>query len=269
MRNRILLGSKCVATGVLIVMGCASGWGKLVTRDVDYQDADGRPLQGYVVFDDANTKKRPAVVVIHDWRGLTDYTHRRCEMLARLGYVAFAADIYGKGVHLSTVPEWSQEVAKYKNDRMLFRERGRAAYEACRKLPEVDPERIAAIGYCFGGTGVIEMLRDGLDLRGVVSFHGGLDARPLTPGKSMRAKVLALCGADDPYQAAADLADFEKQLRENQVDYEIVKYGHAVHAFTDSEVDLLNQPGAKYNAAADRRSWQAMCDFLQELFAGK
>jgi len=267
MKNPIPHSWKKLLPTALFLAACVPGWAKIVTRTVDYKDDSGQALEGYVVFDDAARERRPAVIVVHDWRGLTDFTHRRAEMLAGLGYVAFAADIYGKDVHLTTIPQWQKEIVKYKDDRALFRTRERAAYEACIKLPEVDPRRVAAIGYCFGGTGVVEMLRDGLDLRGIVTFHGGLDARPLSEGAAMRAKVLALCGADDPYQSEADLAAFEKQLKDGGVDYEIVKYGHAVHAFTDAEVDKLNLPGAKYNAAADRRSWRAMCDFLEEIFA--
>jgi dienelactone hydrolase len=240
---------------------------KLVTETVDYQDAKGTPLEGFVVYDDATAGPRPGIIVVHDWRGLTDYTHRRAEMLAQLGYVAFAADIYGKGVHLTTVPEWGREAASIKSDRALYRMRERAAYDAFVQRPQVDRSRMGAIGYCFGGTGVIEMARDGLDLRGVVSFHGGLDARPLSPGATIKAKVLALCGADDPFEPADDFAAFEQQLRDEKVDYQIVKYGHAVHAFTDSRVDVLNLPGAKYNALADARSWQAMKDFFNEIFA--
>jgi dienelactone hydrolase len=242
---------------------------KLVTRTVDYQDEKGTALEGYVVYDDAQSGPRPGVIVVHDWRGLTDYTKKRADMLAQLGYVAFAADIYGKGVHLTSVPEYSKEIAIYKGDRPLYRMRERAAYETFLKQPEVDPKRVAAIGYCFGGTGVIEMVRDGLPLLGVVSFHGGLDSRPVTEGKTMTAKVLALCGADDPFESPEDMAAFEQQLRENNVDYRVVKYPHAVHAFTDPGVDALHLDGAKYNAEADRRSWQAMKDFFNKIFARK
>lgn len=239
---------------------------KLVTQTVDYTDAKGAALQGYVVYDDATSDKRPGVIVIHDWRGLTDYTKKRCDMLAELGYIAFAADIYGKGIHLTTVPEWQKEIAIYKGDRALYRERAKAAYDAFLKQPLLDPARMAAIGYCFGGTGVIEMVRDGLDLKGVVSFHGGLDAQPLPPGAQMKAKVLALCGADDPFEKTEDMKAFEQQLKDNNVDYQIIYYGHAVHAFTDKDVDKLNISGAKYNAEADDRSWHAMRGFFQELF---
>ncbi|HEX4138945.1 MAG TPA: dienelactone hydrolase family protein [Candidatus Methylacidiphilales bacterium] len=239
----------------------------LVGKTVNYSDEQGTALEGYVVYDDAISGTRPGVVVVHDWRGITDETKRRADMLARLGYIAFAADVYGKGVRPQSVPEYGKQAGKYKGDRALFRERERAAYQELLKQPQVDPTRVAAIGYCFGGTGVIEMARDGLDLKGVVTFHGGLDAQPLSPGATIKAKVLALCGADDPFEKPGDMKAFEQQLRENNVDYQIVFYGHAVHAFTDPGVDALNLPGAKYNAAADKRSWQAMQDFFAEIFA--
>jgi len=255
---------------VLLFAGLTgSASAKLITQTVDYTDEQGTPLQGFVTYDDTLAGPRPGVLVIHDWRGLTDYTHTRAEMLAQLGYVAFAADIYGKGIRPQSIPEYIRQMTIYKGDRTLYRQRGRAAYQAFLKIPQLDPRRIAAIGYCFGGTGVVEMARDGLPLLGIVSFHGGLDSRPLTPGKTIQAKVLALCGADDPFEKPEDMAAFEQQLRENNVDYQIVSYGHAVHAFSDPGVDALNLPGAKYNAAADRRSWQAMRDFLAEIFGEK
>jgi dienelactone hydrolase len=262
--NRIM---KAITVLLFLTLTAASA--KLVTRTIDYQDDKGTPLQGYIVYDDAKQGPRPGVIVVHDWRGLTDYTQMRANMLAKLGYAAFAADIYGKGVHLTTVPEFSSEMAPYKADRDLYRLRDRAAYDTFLKQPEVDPAHVAAIGYCFGGTGVIEMVRDGLPLLGVVSFHGGLDARPITPGKKMTARVLALCGADDPFEKASDMMEFQQQMHDNGVDLKVVEYPHAMHAFTDPGVDKLNVPGAKYNAAADKASWLAMKKFLHALFTGK
>ncbi len=251
----------------LLVAKPEAALAKLVTENLTYRDATGTELEGVVVYDDSQTGKRPGVIIVHDWRGITDTTRKRAEMIAQLGYVAFAADIYGKGVRPTNAREWGEEAGKYKGDRVLFRQRGRAAYDAIRKLPQVNPDRIAAIGYCFGGTGVIEMARDGLDLRGVVSFHGGLDRQPLTPGAHIKASVLCLGGADDPYQKKEDLTAFEQQMREEKVDYVLVFYGHAVHAFTDPDVDAMGNPGTRYNAAADRRSWIAMKDFLSEVFS--
>jgi dienelactone hydrolase len=257
---------KICFAAVLFLNTAASTFAEIVLRPVDYTDEKGTALHGYVVYDDAVSGKRPGVLVIHDWRGLTDYTKMRADMLAKLGYIAFAADIYGEDIHTQGPDAWGKAVGIYKGDRALYRERARAAYAAFLKQPLLDPMRVAAIGYCFGGTGVIEMARDGLDLKGVVSFHGGLDSRPLSPGATIKAKVLALCGADDPFEKAEDMQAFEQQLKDNAVDYQIVSYGHAVHAFTDRGVDQLNLPGAKYNAAADKRSWQAMRDFLTEIF---
>ncbi len=208
------------------------------------------------------------MIVIHDWRGLTDYTKMRCEMLAKLGYIAFAADIYAEDIHTQGPAAWGKEIGIYKGDRALYRERARAAYQAFLKQPLLDSSRIAAIGYCFGGTGVIEMARDGLDLKAWSVSTAASTAAPFRPGATIKAKVLALCGADDPFEKPEDMTAFEQQLRDNNVDYQIVNYGHAVHAFTDSGVDALNIPGAKYNAAADHRSWQAMVDFFAEIFRG-
>jgi dienelactone hydrolase len=239
---------------------------KIVSRTVDYTDEQGTTFEGYLVYNDTISGERPGILVIHDWRGLTDTTQQHCEVLAKLGYAAFAADIYGKGIRPQSISEYGKQATIYKNNRPLFRERANAAYEALLKQPEVDPSKTAAIGYCFGGTGVIELARDGAPLLGVVSFHGGLDSSPMTSGKIFTSKVLALCGADDPFEKPADMEAFEHQLKDLHVDYQIVKYSGAEHAFTDKGVDALNIPGARYNAAADRRSWQAMQDFFAELF---
>jgi dienelactone hydrolase len=254
------------AIALLLLATASLAPAKLVTRTVDYTDASGTPLEGYVVYDDVHGGPRPGVLIVHDWRGLTDYTKMRSDQIAKLGYVAFAADIYGKGVHLNSVPEFSQKMAPYKADRTLYRLRARAAYDTFLQQPEVDKSRIAAIGYCFGGTGVIEMARDGLPLKGVVSFHGGLDARPVTPGAKITARVLALCGAADPFEQPSDMLAFMQQMHDNAVDLKVVEYPGAQHAFTDPGVDAWHLDGAKYNAAADHQSWQAMKEFLHKIF---
>jgi dienelactone hydrolase len=241
---------------------------KLVTRTVDYADAHGTALEGYITYDDAKSGPRPGVIIVHDWRGLTDYTQKRANMIAQLGYVAFAADIYGKGVHPASVPEYGKAMTPYKADRALYRARLQAAYDAFLQQPELDKSRIAAIGYCFGGTGVVEMLRDGLPLRGAVTFHGGLDARPVEDGKTItKTHLLALCGAADPFETADDMLAFEQQMHDAGVDLKVVEYPGAQHAFTDAGVDALNLPGAKYNASADHKSWAAMKTFLKQVFA--
>jgi dienelactone hydrolase len=232
---------------------------------VEYRQGD-TVLEGYVAWDDAVQGKRPGVLVVHDWMGVGSFAISKCEQLAKLGYVAFAADIYGKGVRPANAQEAGQEAGRYKKDRGLLRARAAAGLTALRGSPFVDPKRIAAIGYCFGGTTVIELARSGADVAGVVTFHGGLDSPAPADGKNIKGKVLALHGADDPFESAADLAAFEEEMRKAGVDWQLVKYGGAVHSFTNPAAGTDNSKGAAYNASADRRSWEAMKALFAEIF---
>ncbi len=234
------------------------------SKIVEYQQG-GTPLEGVLVWDDAVSRPRPGVLVVHQWLGLTDYEKHRAEMLAQLGYVAFCADIYGKDARPKGVSEAGPLSGKFKSNRALLRDRVNAGLEQLKKSELVDPKRIAAIGYCFGGTTVIELALSGAELNGVVSFHGGLDAPNPAEAKNIKCKVLALAGADDPFQKPDDLAAFEKEMRDAKVDWEITFYGGAVHAFTQPDPGFSN-PGARYNEKADKRSWQAMQDFFAEIF---
>jgi dienelactone hydrolase len=235
------------------------------TRTVEYQQGDAK-LEGYLAYDAASTGKRPGILVVHEWTGINPYTRKRVEQLASLGYVAFAADIYGKGIRPATPKEAAETAGRYKSDRPLLRARVQAALAELRKQPGVDPARIAAIGYCFGGTTVLELARSGADVRGVVSFHGGLDTPTPGDAKNIKAKVLALAGADDPFVPPAQVAAFEEEMRAAKVDWQLVKYSGAVHSFTNPGAGNDNSKGAAYNAAADRRSWAAMRAFFDELF---
>jgi len=234
------------------------------TETVEYKQGD-TTLEGFLAYDDSVSGKRPGVLVVHQWLGLTDYEKRRATMLAQLGYVAFCADIYGKGVHPKDVSEAGAQAGKYKGDRALLRARVNAGLDELKKNELVDTSRVAAIGYCFGGTTVIELARGGADLNGVVSFHGGLDSPTPADGKNIKCKVLALAGADDPFQKPEDLTAFENEMRDNKVDWQITFYGGAVHAFTQPDPGFVNA-GAKYNEKADKRSWQAMKQFFAEIF---
>jgi dienelactone hydrolase len=237
---------------------------EIVTKSILYKDGD-TTLEGYLAYDSTGTAKRPGVLVVHQWKGLTEYEKKRCEMLAKLGYVAFAADIYGKDVRPTTTQDASALVTKYKTDRALLRERVKAGLECLRKQDRVDPKCLAAIGYCFGGTTVIELARSGADVGGVVSFHGGLDSPNPEDGRRIRCQVLALCGADDPFVPEKDMDAFEAEMRAAQVDWRLVKYGGAVHSFTDWNADG-SMKGAQYNERADKRSWEEMKHFLTALF---
>jgi dienelactone hydrolase len=234
------------------------------TETVEYKQ-DDTTLEGFLAYDDSISGKRPGILVVHQWFGLTDYEKRRAAMLAQLGYVAFCADIYGKGIRPKEVSEASAQAGKYKSDRALLRARVNAGLDVLKKNELVDTKCVAAIGYCFGGTTVIELARSGADLNGVVSFHGGLDSPTPADGKNIKCKVLALAGADDPFQKPDDLTAFESEMRDNKVDWQIVFYGGAVHAFTQPDPGFVNA-GAKYNEKADKRSWQAMKTFFAEIF---
>ena len=235
------------------------------TQIVEYKQGD-TTLEGFVAYDDAIQGKRPGVLIVHQWLGLTDYEKHRAEMLAQLGYVAFCADIYGKGVRPQTAQEAGALAGKYKNDRQLLRARVNAGLDALRRQPLVDSKRVAAIGYCFGGTTVLELARSGADVAGVVSFHGGLDSPTPADGKNIKGKVLVCHGADDPFSSPQNIAAFEDEMRKGGVDWQLIKYGGAVHSFTQPMAGDDNSKGAAYNEKADKRSWEAMKQFLAEIF---
>lgn len=238
----------------------------LVEKTVAYQQ-DGAALEGFHVYDDAVTGKRPAVLVIHQWTGLSDHEKRSSRRLAELGYNVCAADIYGKGIRPQP-PEAGKEAGKYKGDRALYRARLTAALDWLKADERTDGKKIAAIGYCFGGTGVLELARSGTDIAGVVSFHGGLDAATGMAAEAgkISAKVLVLHGAEDPFVPAEQVAAFEKEMTGAKANWQMVRYDGAVHSFTQKEAGNDNSKGAAYNEAADQRSWAAMKAFLAELF---
>ena len=238
----------------------------VVEEAVEYT-SDGTVCEGWHAYDSSVEGKRPAVLIVHQWTGLTDYEKMRARMLVELGYNVFAADIYGKGVRPEAMSECAVQSGKYKNDRKLYRTRLNDALDLLKKDPKTDASKVAAIGYCFGGTGVIELARSGADVVGVVSFHGGLDSPKPSAGKKIKGEVLALHGADDPFVPAEDIAAFEKELKDAGVKYELVMYPGAVHSFTQKMAGNDNSKGAAYNKEADAKSWEAMKAFLARLFA--
>ena len=235
------------------------------TRIVEYKQGD-TVLEGYLAWDDAKSAKRPGVLVVHEWTGINDHIRQRTEMLAKLGYVAFAADIYGKGVRPAVAADAAKIAGIYKNDRALMRARARAGLEELKIQKFVDPQRLAVIGFCFGGTSVLELARDGADVKGIVTFHGGLSTPTPQDARNIKGKVLALHGADDPFVKADEVAAFQDEMRKAHVDWQFVSYGNAVHSFTNIAAGTDNSKGAAYNEKADKRSWQAMKAFFAEIF---
>lgn len=247
-----------------LLAACFSAEAKVITESIEYRHGDV-VLQGLLAYDDARSGKQPAVLIVHEWWGCNAYAHKRAADVAALGYVAFALDMYGKGVTTTDREEAARLAGQFYKDPALMRSRAAAGLDVLRKHARVDADRIAAIGYCFGGTTVLQMAIGGADLHGVVSFHGGLFAVPEADKGPVKAKLLVLHGADDPFIPAADLDAFLAGLRRLKADWQMMHYGNAVHAFTNPAA-TGEIPGAKYDAAAERRSWEHMQVFLKECF---
>jgi dienelactone hydrolase len=243
----------------------SSATAEIRTELVNYKQ-DGDDLEGFLAYDDAKKDPRPGILLIHDWMGVGDYAKSRAKQLAELGYVAFAADIYGRGIRPADAKEASALATVFKDDRGLFRDRLKAGLEQLTGNKLVAPGKIAAIGYCFGGTGVLELVRSGADVKGVVSFHGGLNTPTPADAKNIKAPVLVLHGADDPFVKPPEVDAFKKEMADAGVKYEFVAYPGAVHSFTRPDAGSDNSKGAAYNEAADKASWIAMKDFFAKIF---
>ena len=234
------------------------------TRTIDYQDGD-IDLQGYLAWDDAVEGKRPGVMISHAWAGRSDFENGKAEALAKLGYVGFALDNFGSGILGTNTEENSALIQPFLDDRAMLQGRMQIALEVLKGLDEVDASRVAAIGFCFGGLCVLDLARIGTDIRGVVSFHGLFGSPGNTAGNKIRAKVLALHGWDDPMAPPDQVISLAEELSGMGADWQIHGYGNTLHAFTNPQA---NDPefGIVYSPDADRRSWNAMQDFLTEIF---
>jgi dienelactone hydrolase len=234
-------------------------------QTIEYKDGD-TTLEGYLVYDDAIQGKRPGIVVVHDWMGFGPYANGRAEQLAALGYAALAVDIYGKGVRPKNQDEAGKQAGIYKGDRNLMRSRAKAGLDTLLAQPMVDPNHVAAMGYCFGGTVALEMARAGMPLNGVVTFHGGLQTPMPAKKGDIKAKILNLHGADDPLVGPAEVAEYQKEMNSAGADWQMVYYSGAVHSFTRPDAGNDPSKGVAYNEKADKRSWEAMKVFFKEIF---
>ena len=245
-----------------------SAFAKIKTETVEYKDGD-TTLEGFVAYDDAIAAPRPGVLVIHDWTGLQDYAKSRAQQLAELGYIAFAADIYGKGVRPNDPTECAVQAGTYKKDLPLLRRRVTLGFDQLLKRPGIDASKTAAIGYCFGGTTVLELARSGAPVAGIVSFHGGLGTTMPAAEGGVKAQVLVCHGADDPFVKPDEVAAFKAEMEKAKVKMEFIAYPGAVHSFTNPKAGDDKSKGAAYDADADKQSWKAMKEFLAKLFSAK
>ena len=236
------------------------------TETVEYKDGDVT-LRGYLAFDEKKQGKRPGVLVMPEAFGLGEHAKKRAERLADLGYVAFAGDPYGNGIELANLQEAMKHAGPLFAEPAKLRKRGRAALDYLASTPHTDGGRLASIGFCMGGTFSLELARDGAPLRGIVSFHGGLQTqRPAEAGK-VKAKILVCTGADDTLIPVEQVNAFEAEMIKAGADWQVITYGGAKHSFTNPNSDSLGMPGIGYHKSTDVRSWRAMTDFFEEIFA--
>lgn len=238
---------------------------ELKTQNEEYGSSD-KKFVGYLSQPKNISKYTPAILIVHNWMGLTDETKKQADRFAQLGYIVFAADIYGKGQNPKDVKGAAELAGKFKKNRKLFRENLIAALEELKKQKNADSNHLAVVGYCFGGTGAIELARTGADVAGVITFHGGLDSPTPADGKNIKGHVLALHGANDPYVATQDLTAFEDEMKNNKIDFQLIKYGNTVHSFTEKAAGDDNSKGAAYNPTSDMRSFKTAENFLSEVF---
>ncbi len=263
---------KTAIASLAACIAASSSLASVVTRDIDYEH-DGVKLRGFLAYDDAKTKgaKPPGVLIVHEWWGLNDYVRGRAVQLAKMGYVAFALDMYGKGI-LAADPKTAGELAGQFRGKPLMAERARAGLDQLIATGLADPSRIAAIGYCFGGSTVQALAYSGAPLAGIVSFHGGLISATAESAARNRAKILICHGASDPSYKPAEIEAYLKSMNDFKLDYEFIEYAGALHAFSNPDADkmaALNglQGFIGYSPSADHRSWEDMRVFFAEIFA--
>jgi len=246
-----------------------SGEPKIQGRTVEYS-AQGTVMKGYLAYDENVKGKRAGVVVVPEWWGLNDYVRRRARMLAELGYTALAVDMYGEGRVVTTPDEAGKLSSEAMKNFDATKARFMAAIDFLKGQPTVDPSRVAAIGYCFGGGVVLNMARQGVDLKGVVSFHGGLTAVKPAQAGSVKAKILVLNGGADKFITPEEIEAFKQEMTAAGAAFQFISYPGALHSFTNPEATELgkkfNMPIA-YNAKADEESWNEMKKFMTTIFS--
>lgn len=254
--------------GFLMIFLIAAGIARaeIQVQSIEYKEGE-TVLKGYIAYDDAQPGKRPGILVVHQWMGIGEHELDVIRAFAALGYAGMAADIYGKDVRPANTAEAGELSGKYKDDRGLYRARLNAGLQTLKAQDIVDGGKTAAIGYCFGGTGVLELARSGAELNAVVSFHGGLDTPAPEDAKNIRAAVQVHHGAADPLVPMKDVAAFSEEMANGGVaDWQLAMYGNAKHSFTEKGAKDTEGSPTGYNKEADRRSWAAMKRLFEEKF---
>lgn len=266
----VIMRTILIASLILLLLP-SMAMSKIVTKTVEYSH-EGTTFRGFLAYDGSVEDPRPGVLICPEWWGLNDYAKRRAQEVAELGYVAFVMDPYGEG-KVVTAREDAQRLAGalYAPDgqtgvRELMRGRAAAAMKTLKTQPQTDPARLAAMGYCMGGTVSLELARAGVEgenLRAVVSFHGGLSTPKPEVARDVKASILVCHGSVDPFVPPAEVAAFQKEMDVAGADYQLISYSGAVHSFTNPAAKG-EIPGAKHDPNAERRSWQHMKQFLAE-----
>jgi dienelactone hydrolase len=256
------------ATALLVATLPLVASAAVTTETVEYQDGE-TGLKGYLFYDDAVEGKRPGIIVVHEWWGLNDYAKKRAEMLAELGYVALAVDMYGDAKvtrHAEEAGGWMKQITANVD---AWQRRALLAVDILKAQPQVDPTNLAAIGYCFGGATVMQMAYSGADLDGVVSFHGSLPPATKEQQSHIVASVLVAHGAMDTFVPTERVTAFQSALEAAGADWQMVTYGGARHGFTNPAADDYGMDALQYDPRADARSWTLMQAFFKEIFAGE
>jgi dienelactone hydrolase len=250
--------------GALILLLAAGGAGAAVkTKDIEYE-YDGTKLKGALVYDDAGTGKRPGVLVFHEWWGLNEYALKRANMLAERGYVAFCADMYGDRQVTEHPKEAGKMAQAVRMNRDVWRGRAQAALKTLQSQDMVDGDKLAAIGYCFGGSTALQLAYGGAPLKAVATFHAALPVPTPEEVKMLKPRILINHGADDPFVQKKDVEAFKAAMDASQGKYQFEAYPGAVHSFTVKEADKKEIKGMAYNEAADKKSWEAMLALFKE-----
>jgi dienelactone hydrolase len=255
--------NRCLVAVAALALSAGASRAAVVTKTVEYE-FDGIKLKGFLAHDDAVKEKRPGVLVVHEWWGLDDYAKGRCKQLAGLGYVAFAPDMYGEGKSVEHPDDARKMSAMVRENVKVWRGRAAAGLKQLAAQPTVDASKLAAIGYCFGGSTALQLAASGADLKAVVTFHAGLPKFTPEEAKAIKAKLLICHGADDMFIKPEDIKAFREALDAAKVKYEFVGYKDVFHSFTVPEADKHMLKGMKYDKAADEKSWKEMLALFKE-----